>query len=119
VEVYGLGYAALFDESRVLAVYRVRANRQLKRLKQYPGVLEDLPGGAAFASGEISRPPADSETAACDAPPEAAALASVRDHPEMLGFRLLLMRSRRIAEEAGNDEWVRRIDAAIAVTKRV
>jgi hypothetical protein len=46
-------------------------------------------------------------------------LLSIRDDPQILGFRLELMRFRGIAAQAGNEEWVGRLDRAIDVLKNL
>lgn len=108
----------LFDQSRLLDVYRVRPQGQLKRLKQYPGELEQLLGGAESADGSPCSEPPRSVAPVSDPGPETGSEAQLRDHPEMLGFRLELMRWRAVAAQAGNDEMVRRLDAAIDMTKK-
>jgi hypothetical protein len=118
VELYGLQYVVLFDELESLEVYRVRSNGQLKRLKQWPGDLEDVPRAAAFGNVNLSDKSRLLSATASPAGPEAASESSLRNHPEMLGFRLDLMRWRAMAATARNDEMMRRLDRAIEVTKK-
>jgi hypothetical protein len=120
VEVHGwerLEYVVLFDETRLLVVYRVRFKGQLKRLKQWPAELEEvryLARGAATRGREGSAGPV---TPAAEAGEAATPARSVRNDPEILGLRLAFTRFRAIAARAGNEEWVRRFDAGIEVLK--
>jgi hypothetical protein len=120
VRVYGLEYVALLGRIGILAVYRVRPTGALKRLKQWPaeldtllGRIESVPGSRdALAEGMGSQ--ISGSNSGKDVEPLRTA---VRDHPELLGFRLLLMQLRANAQRAGSDEWVQKLDRAIDILK--
>lgn len=112
-----LEYVVLFDEIRLLVVYRVRSKGQLKRLKQWPAKLEELPRLVRAASSQARDASAGSCTSAADLAAEVDPPRSTRNDPDVLGLRLAFMRFRAIAARAGNEEWVRKLDAGIEALK--
>ena len=115
----GFEYVALYDEHRLLVVYRVQLNRRLKRLKQWPWELRDLLSAAVVGCTSASCEGTGPTGSGSSTDPETVSVASVRDDPQILGFRLELMRFRGIAAQAGNEEWVGRLDRAIDVLKNL
>lgn len=121
VELHGLEYVALFVGADLVAVYRVRPAGQLKRLKQYPAEVENVLKRTEPTDRGFSGAPNQPEHAVDpDTAPDSSTSSDrpLRDHPELLGFRLELMRWRRLAAKAGNEEWVERLDKAIEITKK-